>query len=292
MYADTLDHFAEVAREKADAARAPLSFLAGAALAGAYIGIAMILALTVAAGLPAGARPLAMGAVFGIGLVLVVFAGAELFTGYALYCIVGLARGTVTPTEACRLLALVWVGNLAGALVLVGLFAVSGGGGVFSTPGFLADYVAHKVGAGPVAILARAVLCNWLVCLAIWSSARMQGDAAKVMVMAWCLLAFVAPGFEHSVADMTALGLGLVAPGSALGLGPAVYDLLVASVGNLIGGSLFVGGAYLLAAQPKAIRPAHNNDCVPRAPRTAAGLVVAGQAVPARQVLPHPAGPA
>lgn len=269
MYVDTLDHFAGVAREKADAARAPVSFLAGAALTGAYIGIAMILALTVAAGLPAGARPLAMGAVFGIGLVLVIFAGAELFTGYALYCTVGLARGTITPVEALRLLALVWTGNLAGALILVGLFAAGGGGGVFSTPNFLADYVAHKVDAGPVALLARAMLCNWLVCLAIWSSARMQGDAAKVLVMAWCLLAFVAPGFEHSVADMTALGLGLIAPGATLGLGPVIYDLLTASIGNVVGGGLFVAGAYLLAAQPKVARPAQSNDCVPRVPRAA-----------------------
>ena len=277
MYVDTLDHFACIAREKADAAKVPVSFLAGAALAGAYIGIAMILALTVAAGLPAGARPLAMGAVFGIGLILVIFAGAELFTGYALYCTVGLARGTITAAETLRMLALVWVGNLAGALVLVGLFAVGGGGGVFSTPNFLADYVAHKVDAGPVALLARAVLCNWLVCLAIWSSARVQGDAAKMLVMAWCLLAFVAPGFEHSVADMTALGLGLVAPGAALGFGPAIYDLLVASVGNMLGGGLFVAGAYLLAAQSKVARPAASNDCVPKASKAAAIPAVADQ---------------
>ena len=284
MYVDTLDHFATVAREKADAARTPVSFLAGAALAGAYIGIAMILALTVAAGLPAGTRPLAMGAVFGIGLVLVIFAGAELFTGYALYCTVGLARGTVTLAETIRLLGLVWIGNLAGALILVGLFAAGGGGGVFSTPDFLSGYVAHKVDAGPVAILARAMLCNWLVCLAIWSSARVQGDTAKVIVMAWCLLAFVAPGFEHSVADMTALGLGLVAPGATLGLGPAMYDLIIATVGNIAGGGLFVAGAYLLAAQPKVARPAHSNDCIPRAP-----AVPTVQDVPPRKTRLHPA---
>ena len=192
----------------------------------------MILALTVAAGLPAGARPLAMGAVFGIGLVLVVFAGVELFTGYALYCTVGLARGFIALAGAIRLLGLVWIGNLAGALILVGLFAAGGGGGVFSTPDFLSGYVAHKADASPVAILARAVLCNWLVCLAIWNSARMQGDPAKVIVIAWCLLAFVAPGFERSVADMTAFGLGLAAPGAVLGLGLAVYDLIVATLGQ------------------------------------------------------------
>lgn len=274
MYVDTLDHFALIAREKADDSKAPAGFLVGAALAGAYIGIAMILALTVGAGLPAGARPLAMGAVFGIGLVLVIFSGAELFTGYARYCTVGLARRTITPSEALRLFALVWFGNLLGALVLVGLFAAGGGGGVFSTPDFLADYVAHKVDAGPIAVLARALLCNWLVCLAIWSSARMQGDVAKIVVISWCLMAFVAPGFEHSVADMTALGLGFAAPGATLRLGPIVYDLIIASVGNLLGGSIFVAGAYLLAAHPKARRSALSNDCVPRAAPFGGGPVV------------------
>ncbi len=255
MYVDTLDHFASVARERVAAARSPVSFLAGSALGGAYIGIAMILALTVGAGVPVGTRPLAMGGVFGIGLLLVVFAGAELFTGYALYCVIGLARRTITPGQAMKVLVLVWVGNLIGSLILAVLFAVAGGGGVFSTPGFLSGYVAHKVEAAPVAVLARAVLCNWLVCLAIWTAARLQSEAAKVLVIAWCLLAFVAPGFEHSVADMTAFALGLLAPGATLGWVPAANDLALATLGNLVGGGLFVAGSYLLAAQPLAARP-------------------------------------
>ena len=146
---------------------------------------------------------------------------------------------------------------------------------MFSTQGFLSAYVEHRVDAGLVEVLARAILCNWLVCLAIWGSARVQGDTAKIVVMAWCLMAFVAPGFEHSVADMTALGLGLVAPGATLGLGPALYDLVAASVGNAIGGSLFLTGAYLVAAQPKAARHALHNDSVSRA--AAAQPAVPGQ---------------
>ncbi len=115
----------------------------------------------------------------------------------------------------------------------------------------------------------------------------MQRGATKVLVTAWCLLAFVAPGFEHSVADTTALGLGLVAPGATPGLGPAVYDLLAASIGNVIEGGLFVAGAYLLAAQPKAAKPAQSNDCVPGTPGAAAV-----PAAPARQARLRQAGPA
>jgi hypothetical protein len=105
-------HFAELARENAEASRrSPGGFLVGAMMAGAYIGIAMLLALSFAAGIAAEERPLVMGVVFGVGLILSVFAGAELFTGDVLYVGFGLARGRVNWSDVLRLLSLVWLGN-------------------------------------------------------------------------------------------------------------------------------------------------------------------------------------
>ena len=128
MYEPSIIHFAEVAREKANAARLrPIGFFVGAMMAGAYIGIAMILALSAAATIPAAERPLVMGAVFGIGLILTVFAGAELFTGYVMYTGFGKARGTITNADVVRLLTMVWLGNLVGAIILVALFVAGGG---------------------------------------------------------------------------------------------------------------------------------------------------------------------
>jgi formate/nitrite transporter FocA (FNT family) len=96
-YAPTIDIYAKLAATKAAALRrSPAGFFAGAMLAGTYIGIAMILALSTGSGLPAGVRPLVMGATFGIGLILTAFAGAELFTGYVMYLGFGLARRTIT----------------------------------------------------------------------------------------------------------------------------------------------------------------------------------------------------
>lgn len=251
MYEPTIVHFAEVARDKADAlARAPVGFFVGAMMAGAYIGIAMILALSCAAGMPPGARPLVLGGVFGIGLILTVFAGAELFTGYVMYTGFGLARRSLTLPQAVALMIVVWIGNLAGALLLATIFVAGGGGAVLADGGtYLNSYVTHKVEADAVALIARAVLCNWLVCLAIWTATRVSGDAAKCIVLAWVLLAFVAAGFEHSVANMTALALGLLDSHPAIALGGAVRNLILVTLGNVVGAAVFVVGGYLSAAR-------------------------------------------
>jgi nitrite transporter NirC len=254
MYAPTITGFADrAAAEVVSIRRSPLGFFVGAMLAGAYIGIAMILALSTAEGLPAGVRPLVMGATFGLGLILTVFAGGELFTGYVMYLGFGLMRRTVSWTDAALLMVVVWIGNFAGALILSAIFIAGGGGQVFAnaTPVFNA-YAAHKVEADTVALLARAILCNWLVCLAIWTAARVTGDAAKCIVMAWVLLAFVAAGFEHSVANMTALTLGLFSPGATITLAEVVHNLVTVTIGNVVGGLLFVVGAFGMAAKTDA----------------------------------------
>jgi nitrite transporter len=274
MYEPSIVHFGELAREKADAAtNRPVGFFIGAMLAGAYIGIAMILALTVGTGAPIGERPLVMGAVFGVGLILTVFAGAELFTGYVMYFGFGLARGCVDRVDVLRVLILVWFGNLVGAVILVGLFVAGGGGAVFAGGGeVLHAYAAHKVNADAGALLARGILCNWLVCLAIWTAARVQGDAAKCIVLGWVLLAFVASGFEHSVANMTALSLGLLVADPTISLAGVVRNLLLVTAGNIVGGLVPVVGAYLVAAHADAHvgPPQHDAGPLPTTLRTPA----------------------
>jgi nitrite transporter len=249
-YTETCNNFADLAAHKvAGLKRAPLGFVMATLLAGAYIGIAYVLALTVAAGLPPGARPLALGGVFGIGLILVVMGGAELFTGHVMYMTFGLAKRTVKPLDALTVLVTVWIGNLIGSVILATLFAKGGGGAIYAAPpAYLHDFIAKKEGSTVLALLCRATLCNWLVCLAIWLPSRLASDSAKIIGMAWCLLAFVAPGFEHSVANMTIFSLGLLDPTPTGTLYGAGYNLLWVTVGNLMGGGLLVAGAYLLAS--------------------------------------------
>lgn len=280
MYETSIAHFADLVRDKAAGMReAPWGFFVGAMLAGGYIGIAMILALSASAGLDPGVRPLVRGAVFGLGLILTVFAGAELFTGYTMYLGFGLARRSVTAAAAAVAMPVVWVGNLAGSLILTGLFAVGGGGAVFADGGeALAAYAGHKADSGAVELLARAALCNWLVCLSIWTAARVKGDAAKCVVLAWILFAFVAAGFEHSVANMTALSLGLFQPGSEVSWVGSAHNLLWVTLGNVIGGAVFVVGGYLAAAKTDPREGAPRHDCGP--------LPASSQPIPAPPAAP------
>src|SRR5262249_61370825 len=99
-----------------------------------------------------------------------------------------------------------WVGILVGAGLLGTLFVLGGGGAVLhSDSQLIMKVAAAKMNAPAVELFARAILCNWLVCLAIWVSARMTSDAAKCIAIFWCLFAFIGSGVEHSVANMTPL---------------------------------------------------------------------------------------
>jgi nitrite transporter NirC len=102
--------------------------------------------------------------------------------------------------------------------------------------------------AAPLALLARGILCNWLVCLSLWMSARTNSDTTKCIVIFWCLFAFIAAGFEHSVANMTLFSLTLFAAHpDTITVGGMFYNLLWVSLGNIVAGALFVAGGYALA---------------------------------------------
>lgn len=129
------------------------------------------------------------------------------------------------------------------------LFALGGANGLLDEPHSLLFKVADaKMSSSPVALLARAVLCNWLVCLALWMSSRVDGDVAKCVVIFWCLLAFVASGFEHSVANMTVLSLAVIGRhGEISTIISALYNLALVTGGNLLGGAVMVAGLYWVA---------------------------------------------
>ena len=194
-----------------------------------------------------------MGACFGIALTLVVFAGSDLFTGHTMFMTIGLARGTVDGAALARSWILTWVGNLAGAVLLALVFWFGGGGQILKDG---ADLIfaasAAKMGASATALIARGALCNWLVCLALWTSQRATSDAAKCILIWWCLFAFIAAGFEHSIANMTVFSIALLGNHPAsVSLAGAAYNLLWVTIGNVIGGAVFVAGGYL-AASPSA----------------------------------------
>lgn len=269
MYDDTIDGFVKAANAKLDHLRlAPHSFFISCMLAGAYIGLGIILIFALGSHLAPDIRPLVMGLTFGIALILVVIAGAELFTGHTMVMTLRRYRGQGSWADAATVLCVSWAGNLCGAAVLVGLFVMGGGGGLLSDPnGPLMAAAVAKMNAGAASLFARAVLCNWLVCLAIWMSARVSSDSARCIVIGWCLLTFIASGYEHSVANMTVLLLALAGhhPDS-VSLSGMLWNLSWVTLGNLVGGAICVAGAYGISSSRRASLNAHGTTPNPDTP--------------------------
>lgn len=240
----------QAATKAADVRRLP-RYLLSSALAGAYVGVAVVLLLSVAGPLAAAGSPaakLVMGAVFGVALTLVVFAGAELFTGNVMVTLQGLLAGRIGSAGLAAVWAASLTGNVAGSVAFAGL--VHAGGTLDGGPGaaLVASLTAAKHAATGPQLFWRAVLCNLLVCLALWMAARTRSDAAKLVVLWWALLAFIASGFEHSIANVTTFALGAL-QGSA-DWGMLARNLAWTVPGNVVGGGLLVGIAYAWLGRP------------------------------------------
>lgn len=257
MYTETIDHYVALAAKKTSALRNnPAAFLTAAAMAGAYVGLGIILMLSTAATLDPSVQKLVMGATFGVALTLVVFAGSELFTGHTMYMVFGWLGERTTLGDLARVWTAVWVGNLAGAFGLAVIF-VAGGGGELLHGGqpLLMKIAAYKMNSSPVELLARGILCNWLVCLSLWMSSRTKSDAAKCILIFWCLLAFIASGFEHSVANMTLFSIALLGEHpETISFAGMVYNLFWVTIGNSLAGALLMAGGYWLASAPAPAR--------------------------------------
>ncbi|MEJ0004091.1 MAG: formate/nitrite transporter family protein [Pararobbsia sp.] len=249
MYAESIDYFAKVGAQKvATILRSPFAFLIGAAMAGAYIGFGDILMISVGAHVDPAYVHLVMGAVFACALTIVVFAGSDLFTGTAMYMPLAALRGQSGVGGVVLVWVVCWVGNLIGAVVLAALLHAAGGGVLLGDglPVFM-KIAAGKMSASGLALFARGLLCNWLVCLAIWMAARTNNDGAKLGLIFWPVFAFVACGFEHSVANMFVFALALMADHPAeITFAGAVHNEVFVTLGNLAGGGLFMALGYWL----------------------------------------------
>jgi nitrite transporter NirC len=244
---EALDDQAELAATKARQARDLLRYLWTSMLAGVYVGFAVVLLVSVSAPLVAAKSPaakLVQGSVFGIALTLVVFAGAELFTGNVMVMFQGWWARTVRPAQVFLVLVMSLIGNVVGSM----LFAVVvRAGGTLTGPGdaMLASVTVAKDAADGGQLFWRAVLCNALVCLAMWMAARTRSDGAKLAVLWWALLAFVGSGFEHSIANATIFTLAAL--DGSIGWGALVRNLALTVPGNIVGGGLVIGVGYAWA---------------------------------------------
>jgi len=241
-----------------------LTVFALAMLAGAFIGTGAIFATVVSTGLASagvgfGVIKLLSGFVFCLGLIAVVVAGAELFTGNNLIVMAWASR-KVSTAALLRNWVIVYLGNFVGSfgtaiLVFLSKQYTFGDGAVGGTALGIAK---AKLGLAPIQAVALGILCNILVCLAVWLTFSARSTLDKIAAIIFPITAFVAAGFEHSVANMYFVPMGLLIksldPDFATTLtlnvdgltwgGFLLNNLLPVTIGNIIGGSLFVAAVY------------------------------------------------
>jgi formate transporter len=218
-------------------------------LAGAYIAIAGLLAIVVSAGMPkawGGFPTLITGAVFSLGLILVIIAGSELLTGNMALVPLAAMTGRASLRKLAENWAFVLLGNLLGALFVAWFLGVQTG--LLHTPEVLAraGAIAHKKGVEETEwqIFTRAVGCNWLVCLAVWMALAAEDVAGKILAIFFPIMAFVALGFDHVVANMFFLPAAIFADVPGIGWGDAVHNWVFAFLGNVAGATIFVAASY------------------------------------------------
>lgn len=247
MYEQSIISFSDSGLQKAEIVKKQfLAFLVGAAMAGAYIGFGDVLMFTAGAHVDPAWTHLVMGVVFSSALTIVVFAGSELFTGTAMYMPLALMMQRINVWDVLAVWCTAWLGNLFGAALLAWLVYLAGGGVMLGDGNVLFySVVSAKMSAGALALFARGILCNWLVCLAIWMAGRTENAAAKIMLIFWPITIFVASGFEHSVANMFTFALALLGEHPAsVTLAGAIHNLIWVTSGNIIGGTVFIALGY------------------------------------------------
>ena len=230
----------------------PSRYGAMSALAGAYLGFGIVLIFSVGAPL-AGTQfapfmKLIMGASFGVALSLVIFSGSELFTGNNMIFAVGKLKNRVSFHAIFKLFALCFVGNLLGSVFFAWL-VVQGGSLSAEAQALIVKVAGAKMALGAREAFFRGILCNWLVCLAVWIANRNGDETAKLIMIFWCLFAFIGSGYEHSIANQSLMSLALfVSHGPEVSLTGFFHNQVFVTLGNIVGGGVMVGMAYVFSS--------------------------------------------
>lgn len=220
-----------------------------AALAGVYIGFGIMVSYRLGEYFfdsHSAATPIASSIFFGLALVLIMYGGGELFTSNTMMMTISSLKKATTWKDTIENWIASYSGNLIGALFFGILVMLSG---IFLSPEktqYMMETVSMKMNTPAYQLFFRAILCNWLVCLAVWVPFSIKGDGAKIGVIMLLVFAFVVSGFEHSVANMVLFSIALFVPHpETVSIAGSLYNLLPVTLGNIIGGAFFVGTLYV-----------------------------------------------
>lgn len=231
-----------------------LRYLARSALASMFIGFGVIVAFKTGSFFYADHSPMTypMAALtFGAAIILIAYGGGDLFTGNTFYYSYAALRKKLKWLQVLKLWVTSYIGNIIGATGFALLIYLTG---LFSDPsvnGFLLGVVEKKMNAPVMELFFRAILCNWLVCLAFFIPMGLKGDGPKLFAMMLFVFCFFISGYEHSIANMCTFAIALVVDHpdtiSFAGVG---YNLLPVTLGNLIGGGVFMAYMYHYVNKP------------------------------------------
>ena len=221
-------------------------------LAGAYIAFGGLLAVITSAGMlkagaPVGLEKFVFGAVFPVGLIIVVLAGSELFTGNVMFMTLGVLDGSASVGGLAKNWVLSWLFNFVGALFVAYVLAYMGGlfpaDSAFSAKA--TAVAAAKVKMPFAQAFIKAIGCNWLVCLAVWLANASDDIIGKIFGIWFPIMAFVTIGFEHSVANMFFIPLGMFLGAEGVTWSTIIVNNLIpVTLGNIVGGAVFVACIY------------------------------------------------
>lgn len=253
MFSEEINKVAQAAKAKSNLLKSgKVKYLLSSMLAGLYVGLGIMLIFSIGGILASAESPftkIVMGLSFGVALSLVIMAGSELFTGNNFIMMIGSLKKTVTLVDTVKIWIFSFVGNLLGSII--GAYAFYAAGLARGPVGqFILSASATKMSLPIHELIVRGILCNLLVCLAIWCSFKMKEETGKLIMIFWCLFAFITTGFEHSVANMTLLSIGLFIPHTAaVSLSGFIYNLSFVTLGNMIGGALVLAIPYYLISK-------------------------------------------
>lgn len=204
-------------------------------LAGFYISLGFLLSANISGIIPKPYSTLAVGLTFGIGITLIVFATAELFTGNVLLFGIYMDSPVDKPYQLGKSILLCYIGNFLGALIFSTMALLSGSLNN-SVVLYVSENIYKKMQYTSGQLLFKAILCNIVVCLLIWCIKRTKSDTAKILIIVWCIALFIICGFEHSIANMVLFQIGYIL--NLVELNSAMYNLVYVTWGNIIGGLL------------------------------------------------------
>jgi nitrite transporter len=255
MYRDAIQTMGDQAAAKLLHQRQSLlGHLVRSSLAGMYIGAAVVLILVVGGNLSTQSPHLVkllMGVCFGGALTIVLFAGSELFTGCNLVLTLAVLTHRATLRQLLANWGWTWLGNLIGSALLAVIVVRSGVLDADPVKAFVLKVAHTKATLVPEQLLWRGVLANWIVCLGVWMNGKMKSESGRLVMVWWCMFTFITCSYEHSVANMSGLLLGVLLPsegGAGVTLAQYAYNLSIVTVGNILGGAGLVAGLYYLGS--------------------------------------------